>query len=123
MRIALAISMSIAIILTAFFLFIFFKRFKVGVYYIDKYEEAVQDMLNIIAENDPRYIPPVDYNKAIDLRGTPTHVCLCGSEVWLVKVVFSEYEIASYFLDMECLSCGSFATAPTPIDRSNIEEL
>jgi hypothetical protein len=123
MKIALAVSMSIAVSLTLLFLFLFFKRFKVGVYYIDKYEEAVHDMLNVIAQNDPRYIPPVDYDKAIDLRGTPTHVCPCGSQVWLVKVVFSEYEIASYFLDMECLSCGSLATAPTPIDRSNIEEL
>jgi len=123
MKIALAVSMSIAVSLTLLFLFLFFKRFKVGVYYIDKYEEAVHDMLNVIAQNDPRYIPPVDYDKAIDLRGTPTHVCPCGSQVWLVKVVFSEYEIASYFLDMECSSCGSLATAPTPIDRSNIEEL
>ena len=123
MKIALAVSMSIAVSLTLLFLFLFFKRFKVGVYYIDKYEEAVHDMLNVIAQNDPRYIPPVDYDKAMDLRGTPTHVCPCGSQVWLVKVVFSEYEIASYFLDMECLICGSLATAPTPIDRSNIEEL
>jgi hypothetical protein len=30
-------------------------------------------------------------------------------------VVFEEYEIAQYFLDMECANCGSIATAPTPM--------
>jgi hypothetical protein len=37
-------------------------------------------------------------------------------------ISFSEdFEIATYFLDMECVSCGSVATAPTPVDRK--EEL
>ena len=30
---------------------------------------------------------------------------------------------ATYFLDMECLACGTLATAPTPIDKSNIDEI
>ena len=58
-----------------------------------------------------------DYSNSMDMRGTPTHVCPCGSEVWHLKVVFDNFEIATYFLDMECANCGSLATAPTPVDR------
>lgn len=69
-------------------------------------------------------LKPPNYDNAVDLRGTPTHVCICGCQIWNVKVMFEDSEIASYFLDMECANCGSFATAPTPIDerRSNNEE-
>jgi hypothetical protein len=123
MKIAFIASLSISILLSAFFLKIFFRRFKVGFYYIDKYEEAVQDAIIDIVRSDPNYIPPVDYDNAMDLRGTPTHTCPCGSQVWLLKVTFTDYEISNYFLDMECLQCGSLATAPTPIDRANSEEI
>jgi hypothetical protein len=123
MKIAFIASLSITSLLLAFFLRMFFKRFKVGFYYIDKYEEAVQDALMSIVKSDPNYIPPIDYDNAIDLRGTPTHTCPCGSQVWLLKVTFNDYEISNYFLDMECLQCGSLATAPTPIDRANSEEI
>lgn len=54
---------------------------------------------------------------AMDLRGTPTHECICGSQIFYLKAVFNDYEIATYFLDMECVECGSLATAPTPLDR------
>jgi hypothetical protein len=57
----------------------------------------------------------------MDLRGTPTHVCVCGSQIWNIKAVFENFEIAQYFIDMECASCGSYATAPTPIDREITE--
>lgn len=107
----------ISSILIFFFLKQFFTRFKIGFYYIDKYEEAVHEAIRTMVESSPNYIPPVDYNNAMDLRGTPTHVCPCGSQVWMLKVTFIDYEISNYFLDMECFSCGSLATAPTPIDR------
>ena len=57
----------------------------------------------------------------MDLRGTPTHVCVCGSQIWNIRAVFDNFEIAQYFIDMECASCGSLATAPTPIDRETTE--
>jgi hypothetical protein len=57
----------------------------------------------------------------MDLRGTPTHACICGSTVWNIKAMFDNYEIATYFLDMECAECGSLATAPTPLDREGLE--
>ena len=77
-------------------------------------------------KNDEEHINnqmrPHNYNSAMDLRGTPTHVCPCGSMVWDLKVIFQDGEIATYFLDMECFSCGSLATAPTPIDVLGTEE-
>jgi hypothetical protein len=54
---------------------------------------------------------------AMDLRGNPTHECICGSQVFYIKAIFNDYEIATYFLDMQCVECGSLATAPTPLDR------
>ena len=62
-------------------------------------------------------LKPDDYSRSMDIRGTPTHLCPCGCNIWNVKAVFDNYEIATYFLDMECANCGSLATAPTPIDR------
>lgn len=47
-----------------------------------------------------------------------THVCPCGSQMWkLGWVIFNDYEIAAYSLNMECLECGSLALAPTLVDR------
>jgi hypothetical protein len=72
-------------------------------------------------ELDIKDLRPVNYNNAMDLRGTPTHECVCGCNIWNVKVIFSEYQIATYFLDMECANCGSLATAPTPVDIEGME--
>jgi hypothetical protein len=75
-------------------------------------------------EHGPRDINslrPSDYDNAMDLRGTPTHVCPCGSIVWNLKAVFEDGEIVTYFLDMECANCGSLATAPTPIDINGMD--
>ena len=57
-----------------------------------------------------------DYSRSMDIRGFPTHTCPCGCEIWNLKVTFDNFEIATYFLDMECANCGTLATAPTPID-------
>ena len=62
-----------------------------------------------------------DYSSAMDVRGVPTHICPCGCNIWNLKVIFYNFEIASYFLDMECANCGTLATAPTPIDRDGSE--
>jgi hypothetical protein len=59
--------------------------------------------------------------ESMDLRGTPTHECVCGSVIWKVHAQFDDYQIAQYFLDMECAKCGSLATAPTPLDREKME--
>jgi hypothetical protein len=46
------------------------------------------------------------------------HICpVCESFVWNVKASFDDYEMLTYFLDMECSSCGTYAKAPTPLDR------
>lgn len=58
-----------------------------------------------------------DYTQSMDIRGTPTTVCPCGCDVWNIKARFDEDgTIGMYFLDTECISCGTIATAPTPID-------
>lgn len=69
-----------------------------------------------IIQDDGMYDDDFDKN-AMDLRGTPTHSCICGSNIWNVRVIFEDFEIGQYFLDMECAACGSLATAPTLLDR------
>ena len=56
-----------------------------------------------------------DYKSAMDIRGESTKVCPCGSFVWKLLVVWDEDSdtISQYFTDMECVSCGTKATAPT----------
>lgn len=52
-----------------------------------------------------------------DLRWAgPTHVCMCGNDLFAVAVKFVEGEIAFYFLDVRCLACGAYLIAPTEID-------
>jgi hypothetical protein len=81
--------------------------------FLNKYEVLIFDKEDLDKE-DPE-------QTALDLRGTPTHVCVCGSNIWYVKTVFEDYEISTYFLDMLCASCGNIATAPTLVDRENME--
>jgi hypothetical protein len=80
--------------------------------FLSKYEILVFDKDDLGEDEEPT---------ALDLRGTPTHTCTCGSQVWYVKAAFENYEIATYFLDMICADCGNLATAPTILDRENME--
>jgi len=80
--------------------------------FLDRYEVLIFDK-NDLEEEDEEI--------GMDLRGTPTHQCICGSNIWYVKAAFENYEIATYFLDMICATCGSLATAPTPVDREGME--
>lgn len=98
-----------AIVSTVFSIFAAKKlldKYKVGIYYYDKAEAAEQ------AESEM---------DSMDLRGTPTHECICGSKIFNVPVAFENYEISTYFLDMQCVECGSIYTAPTPLDREKME--
>ena len=58
-----------------------------------------------------------DYDHSMDIRGTPTHLCPCGCNIWNIKVMFEDFEISTYFLEMECANCGTVATAPTLLDK------
>lgn len=78
---------------------------------LDRYEFLIFDKKNLDKYEQK------EESQGIDFRGTPSHVCVCGSEIWNVKVVFADHEISTYFLDMECAHCGSLATAPTPVDK------
>ena len=55
----------------------------------------------------------------LDLQGTPTTVCICGSKMWKITVMWDNEsrEVSWYDLRQECKECGAFATAPTPIDE------
>jgi hypothetical protein len=92
-------------------------RYSLGIYYINKLEELQQNAEQRKYPIDIRDLKPENYDHAMDLRGAPTHLCPCGCNIWNVKVIFEDFEIGTYFLDMECASCGSMATAPTLLDR------
>lgn len=81
--------------------------------FLDHYEVVVFDKDDFI--DDEEEINP------FDLRGTPTHECICGSNQFYIRASFDNYELAQYFLDMQCVSCGSLATAPTPVDKEKSE--
>ena len=95
-------------------------RYKVELF-LKSYEIFLVDKEDVEREgansNDILQLRPESYDNSMDIRGTPTHLCPCGSQIWNLKVIFEDFEIATYFLDMECVSCGSVATAPTPVDR------
>lgn len=55
----------------------------------------------------------------IDARGIPTCTCPnCGSDLFRALVSFDPetYTVGMYHLDIQCNRCGTFATAPTPLD-------
>ena len=52
-----------------------------------------------------------------DLRGLPTHECICGSNVFKIIACFEDYEIILYGLNAECYDCGNLLTVPCPADR------
>ncbi len=117
MEYLLAVTSTISLISLIFFIKKVRGKYDFGFYYINKAEEAkyIEEQ-----ENSPRGYP-ANYDNAMDLRGTPTHLCPCGCNIWNVKVMFEDFEIATYFLEMECANCGSMATAPTPLDRESME--
>ena len=94
-------------------------------FFLENYEIAIIDKEDVERQgthtDDILQLRTESYEKSMDMRGTPTHVCPCGSNIWSLKVIFDDFEIATYFLDMECVSCGSVATAPTPVDREGTE--
>jgi C4-type Zn-finger protein len=59
-----------------------------------------------------------DYRGTMKYENEILHDCpVCKSNLWNIKVTFEDYEIATYILDMECSICGTFAKAPTPLDK------
>jgi len=93
----------------------FFAKYEVLVFDKEEVDRAREE-----EEMDILNLRPQNYDHAMDVRGTPTHICPCGCNIFNVKAIFNDYELATYFLDMECANCGSLATAPTPVDRTDI---
>jgi hypothetical protein len=70
--------------------------------------------------NSIRSLKP-DYTGTMDYEKTICHECpKCESNLWNLKVSFQDYEISQYLLEMECAICGTYALAPTPLDRPNL---
>lgn len=106
---------SVTVVCTSLIIFagLFLKRNKVGFYYVNRdQQQAILDEFKAFEEES---------KKAMDLRGNPTHECVCGSNIWNIRAMFENYEISQYFLEMDCVKCGSLATAPTPLDREKME--
>ena len=112
MIVAWMVTTVLLIVLGIFQIKAFLNKYDVGIYYINKEDELAQEEAD--AKNP---FVPVQNENAIDLRGTPTHQCVCGCNIWNLKVIFEDFEIATYFIDMECANCGSLATAPKPVDK------
>ena len=58
----------------------------------------------------------------LDAQGLPTAECPnCASALFKTAMSFDpdSYEVAMYFLEGECVSCGTLVTLPTPLDREN----
>jgi hypothetical protein len=57
--------------------------------------------------------------KVNDLTGTPAFACICGCQVFNLRVQWDEETRLPgwYDLEQECFECGTLLTAPTPIDE------
>ena len=67
-----------------------------------------------MSSTDDSPTPP----QGIDQRGVPSNECInCGSNIQVIRAIFSDYELVMWFLDSFCNQCGSPMTAPTPIDH------
>jgi hypothetical protein len=62
---------------------------------------------------------PQEPLRSYDMKGIILHQCICKANMWKIVVGFEDYEISWYALDMECVNCGTRATAPTPIDKES----
>ena len=55
----------------------------------------------------------------LDLQGKPVMVCVCGSKMWQLNVMWDTETraVGWYDLKQTCIVCGAISTAPTPIDE------
>ena len=57
----------------------------------------------------------------MDARGIPTHICPnCFHNMFLVVVVFDDYQIGMYETQGECVNCHTLVTVPTELDRPEV---
>jgi len=69
--------------------------------FFEREEGEEVDLRNI----DIKDLKPENYDHAMDIRGVPTHLCPCGCNIWNLKVIFNDFEIATYFLDNFTREC------------------
>lgn len=57
----------------------------------------------------------------LDARGVPTHACPnCGEQVFIIRAMFQDYDIAMWMTDGKCSDCGTLLTVPTPVDDPDV---
>jgi hypothetical protein len=81
--------------------------------------ESVKES-DLKGEGVPRSIRELkpDYTGTMEYENEVLHECpVCDSNIWNIKASFEDYELAVYFVDMECASCGTYAKAPTLADK------
>jgi hypothetical protein len=77
-------------------------------------------LLTVNMARNIRELKP-DFTGTMAYENEICHECPnCESSLWNIKASFQDYEISQYLIDMECSICGSYAKAPTPLDRPNL---
>ena len=60
--------------------------------------------------------------QAADLRAVgPTHICVCGCNVFKGLMAFEDYELSWWYLEGECLNCDAKVILPCPVDKPGYE--
>ena len=49
----------------------------------------------------------------------PVFACICGCKMFAVQLMWDEETraVGWYDLKQQCIGCGAYSTAPTPIDK------
>lgn len=64
----------------------------------------------------PPYLDLRDYGP-IRAGEDGLHNCVCGSDLFIAVVAFTDYEIDTYLTEGRCVGCGAKVILPTAIDR------
>jgi hypothetical protein len=79
---------------------------------VKEFDLRGDDVSRSIRELKPDYTGTMEYENQV------LHECpICESNIWNIKAIFQDYEVSMYFVEMECSVCGTYAKAPTLVDK------